>query len=215
MPNEEAFNTYQNELIVWNKKFNLTAITDPQEIQIKHFEDSLSIDKFVPISNQSIIDVGTGAGFPGIPIKLSHPDVKLTLLDATRKKTEFLKHIVALLQLQNTSVVWARAEEFAVKNREIFDIAVSRAVAKLNTLCEYCLPLVRVGGIFAAYKEENIEEQVKEAKPAITQLGGKIKGVYKYSLSNGTCHSLVIIKKRSPTPPQFPRPIGIAKTSPL
>ena len=215
MTNEDALNIYANELIEWNKKFNLTAITDPEQIKVKHFEDSLAILKYLPIYDQSIIDIGTGAGFPGLPLKIACPKIKLTLIEATRKKVNFLENIVSLLNLKDVEVVWGRAEAIALDKREVFDIAVSRAVAKLNTLCEYCLPFVKIGGTFAAYKEENIEAQILEAKPAITKLGGKIKEVDKYSLSNGACHSLVIIKKRSPTPALFPRPVGIAKTSPL
>ncbi len=210
------FDLYLKELLAWNKKFNLTAITDPEEIRIKHFEDSLTILQTIKLTNQSVIDVGTGAGFPGIPLKIVCPELKLTLLEATQKKVEFLKHIVSVLNLQDVEIFWGRAEEIAKGKRESFDIALSRAVAKLNVLCEYCLPLVKIGGMFIAYKEKEIEKEVEESKNAIHILGGKIKEIKKVKLPNSDIiRSLVIIEKISPTPPRFPRRAGMAKKKPL
>ncbi|MEE8637698.1 MAG: 16S rRNA (guanine(527)-N(7))-methyltransferase RsmG [Candidatus Margulisiibacteriota bacterium] len=210
------FDLYLKELLAWNKKFNLTAITDPEEIRIKHFEDSLTILQTIKLTNQSVIDVGTGAGFPGIPLKIVCPELKLTLLEATQKKVEFLKHIVSVLNLQDVEIFWERAEEIVKNKRESFDIALSRAVAKLNVLCEYCLPLVKIGGMFIAYKEKEIEKEVEESKNAIHILGGKIKEIKKVKLPNSDIiRSLVIIEKISPTPPRFPRRAGMAKKKPL
>lgn len=211
-----VFDLYLKELLTWNKKFNLTAITDPEEIRIKHFEDSLTILQTIQLTNQSIIDVGAGAGFPGIPLKISCPEIKLTLLEATKKKVEFLKHIVSTLNLQDVEIIWGRAEEVAINRREIFDLALSRAVAKLNVLCEYCLPFAKIGGIFVAYKEEKIETEIEEAKTAIKTLGGKLKEIKKVKLPNSDIvRSLIIIEKLSPTPPQYPRRAGMAKKRPL
>ena len=214
---KEKLNLYLNELITWNEKFNLTSITDPEEIKIKHFEDSISLLQVIPLTNQSVIDVGAGAGFPGIPLKIACPEIRLTLVEATRKKIEFLRHIVQALQLKDVEIIWGRAEE-AVKDgkRELFDIALSRAVAKLNVLCEYCLPFVKVGGVFVAYKEEAVEEEVKEAASALNALGGEIKEIKKVKIANSELfRSLVIIEKILPTPPKYPRRSGMAKKKPL
>jgi len=204
------FDRYLQELLEWNKKFNLTAITSPEEIRKKHFEDSLLLLKVFSLTNQSVVDVGAGAGFPGIPLKIACPKIKLTLLEATRKKVEFLKHLIQILSLENTEAVWSRAEDYAHDHREIFELAVSRAVAKLNVLCEYCLPLVKVGGIFVAYKEVAVENEIEEAKKAMEILGGKLKEVKKFPE-----RSLVIIDKVKETPPLYPRRAGMAKKRPL
>ncbi|MGB9612888.1 MAG: 16S rRNA (guanine(527)-N(7))-methyltransferase RsmG [Candidatus Margulisiibacteriota bacterium] len=206
----KTFEIYLNELLEWNKKFNLTSIVDPEEIRKKHFEDSLLLLEVIDLSNQSVVDIGTGAGFPGIPLKIVRPEIKLTLLEATKKKVEFLKHLVSTLALQKVEVVWTRAEDYAKEKREAFDIALSRAVARLNILSEYCLPLVKVGGIFVAYKEEKVEDEIKEAETAIEILGGKLKEVKRFPL-----RSLVIIDKIKPTPAKYPRRAGMAKKRPL
>ncbi|MFH1347557.1 MAG: 16S rRNA (guanine(527)-N(7))-methyltransferase RsmG [Candidatus Margulisiibacteriota bacterium] len=217
MTNEgKLFDIYSEALLEWNEKFNLTAITDPEEIRLKHFEDSLAILQTIQLTNQSIIDIGAGAGFPGIPLKIKCPNIKLTLLEATKKKVEFLRHIVALLKLQDVKIISGRAEDIAREQRGLFDLAVSRAVAKLNILCEYCLPFVKVGGQFIAYKEEEVEDEVKEANNAIEILGGKLKEIKKVSLPNSNIiRSLVIIEKISPTPHKYPRRTGMAKKRPL
>lgn len=204
------FNKYLAELIGWNKNFNLTSITDPEKIRQKHFEDSLLLLRTFQLTNESVVDVGAGAGFPGIPLKIACPGIKLTLIDSVRKKVEFLKCIINVLDLKDTEAVWARAEDFAAKSRERFDLAVSRAVAKLNILCEYCLPLVKVGGVFIAYKGVEIEEEAEEAANAIEVLGGKLKETKKFP-----SRSLVIIEKAKATPLKYPRRAGMAKKKPL
>jgi len=210
------FELYLQELLDWNEKFNLTAITNPTEIRIKHFEDSLALLQAIQLTNEYIIDVGAGAGFPGIPLKINCPDIKLTLLEATGKKVEFLRHIVAKLNLPDVKIIKGRAEEIGQVQREIFDIAVSRAVAKLNILSEYCLPFIKVGGLFISYKEDQVENEVKEATKAIEALGGKLKEIKKVKLSNSELtRSLVIIEKIAPTPHKYPRRPGMAKKKPL
>lgn len=210
------FEIYLKELLEWNKKFNLTSITDPEEIQIKHFEDSLSILQTIQLTNQSVIDVGAGAGFPGIPLKIVCPGIKLTLVEATKKKVEFLRYIVALLGLKDVKIIWGRAEEIAKDKREGFDVALSRAVASLNVLCEYCLPLVKISGLFVAYKEEKVEQEVAEAQNALITLGGKLKEIKKVKLANSEIvRSLIIIEKVSPTPAKYPRRAGMAKKKSL
>jgi len=210
------FQLYLQELIAWNQKYNLTAITDPEEIESKHFADSLALLQVFKLTDQTVVDVGAGAGFPGIPLKIACPDIKLTLIEATRKKVEFLKHIAYKLKLKEVGIVWGRAEEIAKEKREVFDLAVSRAVAEMRVLCEYGLPLVRVGGMFIAYKEEKVEDEVKAAENAIQLLGGKLKVIHKLKLPNTEIiRSLVLIDKISPTPPAFPRRPGLAKKRPL
>lgn len=206
----DPFDLYIAELIAWNKKFNLTSIIDPEEIRKKHFDDSLLLLQTIQLTNESVVDVGAGAGFPGIPLKIACPGIKLTLIDSIKKKVEFMKHIIKTLGLKDAEAVWSRAEDFAVKNRERFDLAVSRAVAKLNILCEYCLPLVKVGGIFVSYKEEKVEPEVEEARNAIETLGGKLRAIKKFPR-----RSLVIIEKDKPTPLKYPRRAGMAKKKPL
>jgi len=213
---DKLFEIYLKELLAWNQKFNLTSITDPGEIRLKHFEDSLALLQILKLTDESVVDVGTGAGFPGIPLKIVCPDIKLTLVEATRKKVEFLKHLVAKLQLKEVTVLWGRAEEIAKDRRGAFDLAVSRAVAKLNILGEYCLPFVKIGGRFIAYKEEEVEAEVTSAQKAIDRLGGKLKAIIKVKLPNSDLtRSLVLIEKIAPTPPAFPRRPGMAKKNPL
>lgn len=207
---DKLFDLYLKELLAWNEKFNLTAITDPAEIRRKHFEDSLLLSKIISLTDQSIIDVGAGAGFPGIPLKIACPEIKLTLLEATQKKVEFLGHLIKVLDLKDTEAIWARAENFARKKRELFDLAVSRAVADLRTLCEYCLPFVKIGGLMVAYKEIAIEKEIAAAKPAIELLGGKLKDIHKFPQ-----RSLVIIEKITLSPEKYPRRPGLAKKRPL
>jgi 16S rRNA (guanine527-N7)-methyltransferase len=187
------FDNYLKELLEWNEKFNLTAITDPDEIRRKHFEDSLLLLQVIKLTNESVIDVGAGAGFPGIPLKIVCPDIHLTLIDSTRKKVDFMNHVISTLGLKDTAAVWARAEEYAGDHREKFDVAVSRATAKLNVLCGYCLPFLKSGGMMAAYKGEKIEEEIKSAEPALRKWGGEFKAVKRFPM-----RSLVIIEKKYP-----------------
>jgi len=210
------FDIYLRELVEWNKKFNLTAITDPAEIKLKHFADSLALLQIIVLKDQAVIDVGAGAGFPGLPLKIVCPGLRLTLVEATRKKVEFLKHLVAALNLKETEVLWGRAEEIVKNRRETFDFALARAVASLNVLAEYCLPFVKVGGFFIAYKEAAIDSEIEAARHAIELLGGQAAEIKKVKLPNsGIERSLVVIKKIAPTPPQYPRRAGMAKKKPL
>lgn len=211
---DKLFNLYLKELLEWNKKFNLTAITDPEEIRRKHFNESLALlrtsywsQSHRPIGLK-VIDVGAGAGFPGLPLKIACPEIKLTLLDATKKKTQFLKHIVKVLELKDVEIIWGRAEEVAQDLREQFDVAVSRAVAELRVLVEYCLPFVKVGGLFVAYKGEKAREEIKSAAKAIELLGGKLKQITEKP-------TLIVIEKIRPTPAKYPRRPGVAKKRPL
>lgn len=207
---DKLFDLYLSELVEWNGKFNLTAITEPEAIKEKHFADSLLLLEHLPLTNESVVDVGAGAGFPGIPLKIACPGIKLTLLEATKKKVGFLDHLVKTLGLVGAEAVWARAEDYAGTHRESFDLAVARAVADLRVLAELCLPLVKVGGIFAAWKETAIEPEIASAQKAVALLGGEISAVIKYPR-----RSLLIIKKVRPTPPQYPRRPGVAKKQPL
>lgn len=210
----EKLENYARLLVEWNERMNLTAITDAQGISVKHFLDSLLLLKYCEIpENARVIDVGTGAGFPGIPLKLYRPDVKLTLLDSLQKRLRFLEEVSAQLAFP-ANCVHARAEEGAHRPdlREQFDFATARAVAALPVLCEYCLPYVRVGGVFAALKGPS--EEVSEAKNAISLLGGEILEVKHYSIPNGDARMLVLVKKISQTPTKYPRNSGqIAKKS--
>ncbi|OGC04644.1 16S rRNA (guanine(527)-N(7))-methyltransferase RsmG [candidate division WOR-1 bacterium RIFOXYA12_FULL_43_27] len=181
---DDKFEKYIEELLLWNKKFNLTSITDPKEIKIKHFEDSLSILQAIDLTNQSVVDIGSGAGFPGIPLKLARPGILLTLIEATRKKTEFLNHIVKTLGLSGVVVVWGRAETLKNKYAEKFDVAVARAVAKLPELIKLAFPLLKPGGILIAQKGPNVE-------PA----GVKVKEIKEITLSNGHKRTLVVVEK--------------------
>lgn len=208
------FEIYKAELIRWNQRFNLTSITDPQEIQIKHFEDSLSVLKVIELKDQSVVDIGCGAGFPGIPLKIACPQIKLTLVDSVKKKINFLNHIVKILALKDVRVILSRAEDLPFKFRETYDVAVARAVKKLRILCEYCLPYVKVGGIFVSLKSEKVETEVDLAMKAINLLGGKLKEIKKIKVSDMT-RSLVLIEKIKETPRKYPRRAGIPAKRPL
>lgn len=212
----KLFDLYLRELVGWNQKFNLTAITDPGEIRLKHFADSLALLQIKRLTTETVIDIGAGAGFPGLPLKLACPGLKLTLVEATGKKCEFLKHLVALFSLKDVSVIHARAEDLAKEKRESFDLAVSRAVADLRVLSEYCLPFVKVGGSFIAYKENEIETEVAAAKSAFQTLGGELTAINKVKLpGSDLIRSLVTIAKVSPTPLKYPRRAGLAQKRPL
>lgn len=212
----KQFDIYLSELLKWNDKFNLTAITKPEEIRIKHFADSLSISEVVQLSRQKVVDIGSGAGFPGIPLKIKYPDISLTLIEATRKKVDFLNHLVKELGLDRVIVIWGRAENVANQKREQYDIALSRAVARLNILCELCLPYVKTGGIFIAQKKEDSAAEIKEAEKSIKTLGGEIEAVKTVPLPQSSIkHALILIRKKSPTPKKYPREMGEIKSNPL
>ena len=202
------FEKYMNLLLEWNEKINLTAITQPEEVKIKHFEDSLTCLKSGYIKDgDKVVDVGTGAGFPGLPIKIENNNVKLTLMDSLNKRINFLKEVSSQLNL-DAECIHIRAEE-AGKNklyREKYDVAVSRAVAKLSVLAEYCLPLVKKGGYMLAMKGKDIDAELEEAKPLIKLLGGQVKEVQLHTLSDEEItHSIVVIEKIGDTNMKYPR----------
>ena len=203
----QAFKIYEELLLEWNQKINLTAITAHEEIIVKHFLDSLLLlSAAKPQQGTSIIDVGTGAGFPGIPAKIVRPDIDLTLLDSLQKRVRFLQEVSDALGQKNT-LLHGRAEEIgrSASNRGKYDLASARAVASLPVLCEYCLPLLKVGGVFAALKGWDVEEEAAQAKPALQKLGGELAEICKYELPGENRRSIVLIQKRSQTPPRFPR----------
>lgn len=211
------FDRYAELLVQWNEKMNLTAITEPDEIVIKHFLDSLLLLKACPLpAGSSLIDVGTGAGFPSVPVALMRPDIQLTLMDSLNKRITFLQTLCQELEIP-ADCVHARAEEVGGKPeyREQYDAACARAVAHLRELSEYCLPFVKRGGVFVALKGYEIEQELEEARYAIKQLGGKIEKVTKFTLPGENRRAIVVIRKERPTPPKFPRPSGKIKKSPL
>ncbi|MCT4605882.1 MAG: 16S rRNA (guanine(527)-N(7))-methyltransferase RsmG [Marinisporobacter sp.] len=215
----DQFLKYKDLLIEWNEKMNLTAITDEKEVMIKHFLDSLCCMSLPFIKeNDKVIDVGTGAGFPGIPINIYYPNVNLTLLDSLNKRIKFLQEVCENVGLKAVDFEHGRAEDFGQnKNfREKYDIVVARAVAQLNILCEYCLPFVRVGGYFICQKGPNIDEEMKTAQKSIEVLGGKFveKKDIKLPFSHIT-HNIVVIEKIKKTPTKYPRKAGTPTKKPL
>ena len=213
----QQLDLYADLLVEWNKKVNLTAILEPGEIAIKHFLDSLLLLKYAaPQEGASLIDVGTGAGFPSVPCGIARPDLKLTLLDSLNKRILFLQELTSSLGIA-ADCIHARAEEGGQlpKLREQFDHATARAVAHLRELSEYCLPFVKAGGLFTALKGGEIQQELEEAKPAIKLLGGQIEEVHSYTLPDGSGRTAVCIRKRSQTPTKYPRPSGKIKKQPL
>jgi 16S rRNA (guanine527-N7)-methyltransferase len=210
----EKFDIYMNLLLEWNKKINLTAITEPAEIITKHFFDSLACEEYIS-HGASVVDVGTGAGFPGIPLKIERSDISLTLMDSLNKRINFLKEVCSKTNTE-AECVHIRAEDAGKDKafREKFDVAVSQAVANLTVLSEYCLPLVKKGGVMLAMKGKDIQQELDEALPIIERLGGTVKGVKPYTIK-GTdiTHSIVIIEKTAPTPPKYPRTAAKIKKS--
>lgn len=213
----EKFYSYMNLLIEWNEKINLTAIIEPEEIIQKHFVDSLTISKYVG-DNDSIIDVGTGAGFPGIPLKIAKESTNITLLDALNKRLNFLNEVINQNDLKNIQTIHFRAEEVGKNKtyREKFDVATSRAVAALNILAEYMLPLVKVGGKCICMKGSNVAEEIENSKNAIKILGGEIEKIEEFKLPNSDINrTIVIIKKVKETPVKYPRKAGTPAKEPL
>lgn len=212
------FETYYKLLTEWNEKINLTAITDPQGVAVKHFADSLAFYNYFSVpEGASVVDIGTGAGFPGVVLKIVRPDIKLTLLDSLNKRFLFLKDLLQQLNLEAT-FIQGRAEEYGqdLDYREGYDFAVSRAVAQLNTLAEYCLPFVRLSGKFVAFKGGGCDAEVSSAKRAIQTLGGKVSAIHTFELPlDGGGRSLVEIEKNQPTPDKYPRNNGRIKAKPL
>ena len=208
---------YMNLLIKWNEKMNLTAITDPNEIITKHFIDSLAINKFIK-EEGSMIDVGTGAGFPGIPIKIFRNDISLTLMDSLNKRIIFLEEVTNTLKLEKISLIHSRAEELGnnEKYRQKYDCITSRAVAPLNYLVEYMIPFAKIGGSCICMKGSNIQQELVEAEKAIIKLGGQIEKIEKIKLPETDIErNIIIIKKIKNTPKEFPRKPGIPKKQPI
>lgn len=228
----EQFIDYYELLEEWNSFMNLTAITDFDEVLKKHFIDSLSIVKALGNAEKydflnrdsdnaldmSIIDIGTGAGFPGIPLKIVFPNLSITLLDSLQKRIKFLDEVILKLELKNINTIHGRAEDYSKpdKLREKYDICVSRAVANLSTLSEYCLPFVKIGGKFISYKSEKLTIELTEAEKAITVLGGKVTSQTDYMLPNSDIYrNLLIIDKIKQTPDKFPRKAGLPAKEPI
>lgn len=216
----DQFYQYYEILIHWNTMINLTAITEMGEVITKHFVDSLSLIKAVPDIDQktySLIDVGTGAGFPGIPLKIAFPQVNVTLLDSLNKRVKFLNEVAEQLNLTDIKSVHGRAEDYGRENvsRETFDLCVSRAVANLSTLSEYCMPFVKPGGYFIPYKSGKLEEELKTGTGAVKKLSGEIEAIISFQLPNEDERNLVKIKKTAPINKRYPRKAGLPSKEPL
>jgi len=219
-PQVDAFGLYYQQLLIWNERINLTSITDYKEVQVKHFLDSLSclqvLDTVDP--DARCIDIGAGAGFPGLPLKIVWPRLQLTLLESVGKKVRFLTHMVEAMGLEETDIVQGRAEELGRNPdyREAFDVALARAVAQMSVLVEYALPLVRVGGIFVAQKGDDIEVEMKSAGAAIELLGGRLQEIKPvYLPGSEIARHLVVVQKLGPTTERYPRRPGIPAKRPL
>lgn len=213
----EKFYKYMDLLIEWNEKINLTAIVEPKDVILKHFVDSLTISKYLK-NGDKLIDVGTGAGFPGIPNKIYNENIDVTLLDSLKKRTIFLDEVINNLQLKNIKSMHGRVEEIAQNKqfREQFDVATSRAVAQLNILLEYLLPLVKVGGLCICMKGSEIDEELNNAKNALKILGGEIEKIESFELPGTDMkRNLVIIRKTKNTPSKYPRKAGTPSKEPL
>lgn len=211
------FEKYMDLLLEWNEKINLTAITEEDEVILKHFIDSMTANKYIE-KETSIVDIGTGAGFPGIPISIIRDDVKVTLVDSLNKRINFLNEVISNIELKNINAIHSRAEDFGKNKqyRESFDISVSRAVANLSVLVEYLLPLVKVGGKCICMKGSDVEEEIAEAKFAIKELGGKIESVNEFCLPGTDIkRNIIVIKKERNTPNKYPRKSGTPSKQPL
>lgn len=207
---------YGELLLETNKVMNLTAITDPEDVVSLHFLDSAALLTLADLKDKTVVDVGTGAGFPGMPLKILEPSIRMTLLDSLGKRITFLQEVCNELGLQNVQCVHARAEEFAAEHRQSFDFAVSRAVANLSVLCELCLPLVKVGGYFLSMKSVESDEELESAKKAIKTLGGQVERTADYQIpGTEVVHRVIFIKKIVETPKKYPRPFAKIKKNPL
>ena len=216
---KSQFDLYYELLIEWNRVMNLTGITDYDEVNLKHFTDSLTISRIIDMAQiNTLIDVGTGVGFPGIPIKIAFPHIKVYLLDSLNKRIKFLNEVIKKLGLKNIYAFHGRAEDFAKDRqyREKFDVCVSRAVANLSTLSEYCIPFVKTGGYFVSYKGGDSDEEVIRSENAITLLGGEIENTDRFFLPDTDMgRTLIKIRKKRSTPNRYPRKAGIPSKEPL
>lgn len=218
---EEQFLLYYNMLIEWNSFMNLTAITDFDEVLKKHFTDSVSLIRAIPDLGEKkyrMIDIGTGAGFPGIPLKIVFPNISVVLLDSLNKRVNFLKEVISKLRLTDITAMHGRAEDFAQNKeyRESFDLCVSRAVANLATLSEYCLPFVKKNGRFISYKSEKVSEEFEISGKAISVLGGEYENQVTFELPDSDIYrNLFVIKKKSATPGKYPRKAGLPSKEPI
>ena len=216
---KEQFDRYYELMTEWNKVMNLTGITEREEVDIKHFADSLTLVRINDMQNiHSMIDVGTGAGFPGIPIKIMYPHIRVVLLDSLNKRLNFLNEVIAQLGLEEISTLHGRAEDHARNEqyREQFDLCVSRAVANLSTLCEYCIPFVKPGGCFISYKGSDADEEIGKAGKAAELLGGKISRTDRFTLPETDMGRVLIqIDKIKSTPKKYPRKAGVPSRNPL
>jgi 16S rRNA (guanine527-N7)-methyltransferase len=211
----DTFCRFGEALLEKNQVMNLTAITDPQEVARLHFLDCMALLNVVDFRNKAVVDVGCGAGFPGVPLKIAEPSIQLTLLDSLKKRVDWLSETLPQLGLEATCVA-ARAEEYALQHRECYDLAVSRAVARLSMLSELCLPLVSVGGAFVAMKSVDSDEEISQAARGIGLLGGRVEKILDYPVpGTDTVHRAVVIRKVKKTPGQYPRRFAKIKQSPL
>lgn len=215
----KQFVTYFDMLIDWNQKINLTAIEEPTEVAYKHFVDSACLMRVVPdLKHKTMIDIGTGAGFPGVPLNIMEPELYVTLFDSLNKRILFLQELCKALELKNIRAVHGRAEEFGIKPdyRQQFDIATARAVARMPVLLEICLPFVKKGGIFIALKGPELENEIIESSNALKELGGKVVDVQQFTLADGAyTRNLAVIEKIKDTPKKYPRKAGTPQKKPL
>lgn len=212
----EPLEAFSRMLLEKNQVMNLTAITDPRDVAVLHLLDSLALTGLAGLEGRTVVDVGTGAGFPGVPLAIARSSARVTLLDSLGKRVDFLRESCRTLGLDNVECVHGRAEEFAGERRETFDLAVSRAVAALPVLCELCLPLVKVGGAFWAMKSVDTEEEISASKAAVKVLGGRIQAVSDYTIpTTEVVHRVVCIQKTAPTPKKYPRRFALIKKQPL
>ncbi len=208
---KQQFEIYYETLVEWNNKMNLTTIIEKDDVYKKHFFDSICLIKAQKITNQTLLDVGSGAGFPSIPLKIIYPELKITIIDALKKRITFLEDLVSKLDIE-AELIHGRAEEY--KRKHCFDLVTARAVANLNMLCELCIPFVKVGGVFIAMKGPKLEEELKTSTEAIRVLGGKINNKIEYQLDDDK-RSIVVIDKLHKTSPKYPRRFNQIKSSPL
>lgn len=213
------FETYYRELVAWNEKMNLTGITEREQVYVKHFYDSLSLSFYVPVDSiSSLADIGSGAGFPSIPLKIMFPHLQVTIVDSLNKRIQFLSHLVQALNVTGVTCVHGRAEDLARKQsmRDQYDLVTARAVARLNVLNEFCLPFVKPNGIFAAMKGADTDQEIAEASTSLKELKGKIEGNHRFMLPvEQSARHIVMIRKIASTPAKYPRKAGMPLKQPL